>query len=301
VSARDEQPIDPREVSTWTPSKTLELLDRWESSLPGRAVEDLPSAPATEAIVIGDTHADWPTTEYLAARYLEGPEAAARWIALGDYVDRTPRSLPHGSLRNALFLLSLRAAFPDRVTLLRGNHETQRAIPAGMTAVADEARQLWGEPTVAERVQDLFDRLPLAARTESGAYLAHAGFPMDRPIDWREDIATGSERVLLEVVWNDVEGSPACGQRGIEQEPIRASNLERFFVRSDCRVFVRGHDPDIAGQFRFDHRLLTVHTTRVFERAGLTMARIPLDGRISRLAESHLLRLPFPPLPARRS
>lgn len=301
MTARADRPIDPREISSWDASSALERLDRWAGQLPARALEELPGASGTEATVLGDTHGDWPTVEWLAAQFLEGPQSTARWIALGDYVDRTPRSLPQGSLRNALYLLSLRAAYPDRVTLLRGNHETQRQIPAGMTSVVDEARELWGDAPVAERVQDLFDRLPLAARTESGAFLAHAGFPMARSGDWRAELDDASEQVLLEVVWNDVEDSPACGQRGIDQEPIRSSNLETFLARSDCRVFLRGHDPDIAGQFRFDHRLLTLHSTRVFERAGLTLARLPLDGVVARLSESQLLRLPFPTLPARRS
>ncbi len=301
MTARDDRPIDPREISSWDGTEALERLDRWAERWPARALEELPSARGAEATVLGDTHGDWPTVEWLAAQFLEGPRSTARWIALGDFVDRTPPSLPQGSLRNAMYLLSLKAAYPDRVTLLRGNHETQRRIPAGMASVADEARELWGVAPVAERVQDLFDRLPLAARTESGAYLAHAGFPMARSGDWRAELAAESERVLLEVVWNDVEGSPACGQRGIEQEPIRASNLETFLARSDCRVFLRGHDPDIAGQFRFDRRLLTVHSTRVFERAGLTLARLPLDGAVARLSASSLLRLPFPPLPTRRS
>lgn len=300
VSARAPTPIDPVEVSTWAEAEALEQLDLWESVIPARTFEEIPEQRDAEAVVLGDTHGDWPTTRLLVDRYLHGPRARARWIALGDYVDRTPRGLPQGSLRNALYVLSLRAALPERVTLLRGNHETQRQMPAGMHALQDESRELWGSTTVAERTQDLFDRLPLAARTQSGLYLAHAGFPMGGDGPLADSFREISERLLSEVVWNDVEGSPACGHRGIDQEPIRAGNLASFLARSDSDALLRGHDPDIAGTLLFEGRLLTVHGSRVFSAAGLTTATVPLGGRVRRLTPSMLERLEFPPLPARR-
>jgi hypothetical protein len=301
ASSADLAPIDPREVTAWSEGYALEQLDRWEGRIPARSLAEIPSVPGGEALVVGDSHGDWPTVEMLIGRFLSGAGARARWIALGDYVDRTPNGLPQGSLRNALYLLSLRAARPDAVVLLRGNHETQRQIPAGMHFVRDEAEALWGSPVVAERIQDLFDRLPLAAVTESGAYLAHAGFPLGPGDDWRAELASASERVLFEVVWNDVEMSPACGHRGVDQEPIGQENLERFLSRAGCSVFLRGHDPDMAGQLLFGGRVLTVHGARVFPRAGLTVASLPLGEPARELSESSVHRLSFPPLPARRA
>lgn len=299
MAAELNGPIDPRDVSGWDESTALEALDRWAARIPPRTLEEIPLLPGAEALVLGDTHADWPTTEAMATRYLGVPGGKARWIALGDFVDRSPPTLPQGSLRNALYLLSLRAALPDRVVLVRGNHETQRRIPSGMHALRDEAQKLWGNAKVADRIEDLFDRLPLAVRTESGAYLAHAGFPMDPDRDWRAELAGESERTLLEVVWNDVEGSPVCGHRGIDQPPIRSPELAGFLARSGTSVMVRAHDPDMAGQFLFDHRLLTVHSTRVYPRAGLTMAVLPLGSPIRGLSPANLLRESFPPIPSR--
>lgn len=297
----DARPIDPVEISSWDEAGALEFLDRWEGRIPARTLVDIPEIPEGEALVLGDSHGDWPTVQMLVGRFLDGPEARDRWIALGDYVDRTPDRLPQGSVRNALYVLSLRATFPDRVVLLRGNHETQRQIPGDMHSLRDEAKELWGSPEVAERIQDLFDRLPLAAVTESGVYLAHAGYPMDPQRNWRTELASSTERVLFEAVWNDVEMSPAYGHRGIDQEPIRQANLESFLSRAGCSVFLRGHDPDMAGKILFGGRVLTVHGARVFEGAGLTVASVPLGGPIRRLTNSMVQALPFPPLPARRA
>lgn len=290
-------PLDPVAVTGWDESAALEQLDRWSSEIPPRRLEEIDWEAGTEALVLGDSHGDWPTVRMLAERQLALPRG--RLVLLGDYVDRTPAGLPQGSLRNALYVLSLRASAPGRVSALRGNHETQRQIPAGMHALPDEARQLWGSDAVAERVQDLLDRLPLAARTASGAYFAHAGIPLDDPRPLAATFAQESERLLLQVVWNDVDRSPACGHRGIEQTPIGAANLEEFLRRIDCGVVVRGHDPDLAGTVLFGGHLVTVHGARVFREAGLTAAHVPLGERIAGLASPQIERLDFPPLPAR--
>ena len=294
-------PIDPVEVSGWDEAHALELLDRWESAIPRRSLAEVPERQGGQAVVLGDSHADWPTTRWLAERFLLGGESVAGFFALGDFVDRTPARLPQGSLRNALFLLSLQAAHPDRVVLLRGNHETQRQIPGTMRDVLSESTELFGTPTVGDRIEDLFDRLPLAALTASGVYMAHAGFPFPSEGEWREALRAASVRTLEQVVWNDVEGSPTCGGRGILQEPIREGHLKEFLARSGSRVLLRGHDPAVAGRFFYGGRLLTIHSTRVYASAGLTLAKIPLDATVPTLTGGHLVRLPFPELPTRTS
>jgi hypothetical protein len=291
--------LDPVEVSSLSEDGALERLDRWESSLAPSTLAEIPSHRGGSVLVLGDTHADWPTSQELVRRFLSerGPDD---WlVALGDYVDRSPFSLPLGSLRNALFWLSVRAAHPDRVVLLRGNHETQRQIPGPAQEVLYEASERWGSSRVGDRIEDLFDRLPLAAVTENGAYLAHAGFPMTSLGDWRSALRKGGEALLLQVVWNDVAVSPTCGNRGIDQEPISPENLTDFFARSGTSVFVRGHDPAVAGKFLFDRRLLTLQSTRVYPRAGLTLARLPLGERLRVLEPAFLERREFPPIPSR--
>ena len=204
-------------------------------------------------------------------------------------MDRTPRNVPYGSLLNALYVLSLAARYPGKFLALRGNHETLRHVPASFSELDEEARSLFGDDTVSSHIWDRIEELPLAATTENGAYLAHAGFPMVP--DWKRDIAHPEERTYLQVVWNDVDVSPLCGKRGIDQTPIGEMALSAFLRDSGTGIVVRGHDPYVGGMALYQNRLMTVHTTHALVGKGIFALKIPLDGRLTSLERTRLLRL----------
>jgi hypothetical protein len=252
-------------------------LDRLESDVPVAAgLAELPGAPVREAVVFGDTHGDWRSTEAVARRFLDSPQDRVL-VGLGDYIDRPPADCGAGSVANALYLLALRALFPDRVWLIQGNHETARRIGVAPHDLPAEIEGLWGrDPDRYGRLLGLLERGPLAALTPSGAYLAHGGFPSAaRSTDARTQLRSPTDEVVAQVVWRD------CAESGVDRgvgSPFTEDELEAFLSRIGASVFVRGHDPDLAGRSVFGHRCLTLHTTRVFERfGGVLLARIPLD------------------------
>lgn len=292
---------DPNQVSALPLEDVQELLDVWTSSITPRSAETVPRRRARKALVFGDTHTDWPTARSVARRVVgPSPGDLDLLIGTGDYVDRAPPELPYGSVVNALYLLSLRLAYPEHVLLLRGNHETQRRIPILRAEVVDEARELWGtEGGVGTRLEQAFDRLPLAAETESGAYLAHAGFPRGRGSGgWKSRLEGESLERLEEVVWNDLEVSSFAGGRGLEIPPITEEETLEFLHESGLAVFLRGHDPTEAGKARYQNRVLTLHTSRVYDWAGLHVAQVPLDGSLRDLRDVRHERIEPAPLPA---
>lgn len=299
MTAKAPLPLDPPSIPLLPPEEVSELLETFLSQVPGRSFCEVPSQPGRKALVFGDTHSDWPTVQALARRALQDP--AGTWLmSTGDYVDRAPPELPFGSVINALYLLSLRLAHPDRVVLLRGNHETQRQLPILRNEVVDEARSLWGEPGggIGDRILDAFDHLPLAATTESGAYLAHAGFPRERGKGgWKAALEKGGLQVLEEVVWNDLAVSSYAGGRGLEIPPISERETIEFLREADLAVFLRGHDPTEAGRARYLNRVLTLHTSRVYDWAGLHVAEFPLDGALRDLRDVVHSTLEPPPIP----
>ncbi|MDE1820620.1 MAG: serine/threonine protein phosphatase [Euryarchaeota archaeon] len=292
-------PLDPRGIPHLAPEDVHELLDRWFSSFPATTLQELPAVPHGRALVFGDTHSDWPTVEALSREAMTPQGPLTHLVGLGDYVDRTLPELPHGSVVNALFLLSLRLCHPDRVVLLRGNHETQHLIPILRPEAVDESDELWGrESGVGRRIEQAFDRLPLMATTESGGYLAHAGFPRERnPKGWKTHLDARSLKLLEEVVWNDLEVSSFSGGRGLEISPISQAETLEFLSQAGCSVFLRGHDPTEAGKARYDNRVLTLHTSRVYDWAGLHVAELPLDGRVRDLRDVRCRRIEPPPIP----
>lgn len=298
VVAEGELP-DPTRFPVWSEESVLELLDRWLSSHPAKGVERIGEVAGHSALVFGDTHSDWPTVQQLATRALASEEKLGWLMATGDYVDRALPELPWGSVVNALYLLSLQLARPGRVILLRGNHETQRLIPILREEVVDEARQLWGRASrVGDRIDDCFDRLPLACETASGVYLAHAGFPRGGdPGSWRARLARPSVETLEQTVWNDLSVSSFAGGRGLDLDPITESETLAFLDENHFGVFLRGHDPTEAGRARYHDRVLTLHTSRVYDWAGLHVAEVPLHGEVRDLRDLVHRTIEAPPVP----
>lgn len=201
-------------------------------------------------------------------------------IGLGDYIDRSPADCGEGSVANALYLLSLAARHPDRVFLLQGNHETVRRLGVVPHTLPEEVDSLWGpDEERYHRILGLLERGPVAATTTSGAYLAHGGFPREPlPVPWSAAFDHLDDVRLCEVVW--AECSSSRGRRGVAV-PWGAEDLTRFLGASGCHIFLRGHDPDLTGRSLFAKRCVTLHTTRIYERAGgVLIARLPLDRSV---------------------
>jgi Calcineurin-like phosphoesterase len=275
----------PADILRFDASEADALLDRLESDVPVHpGLVDLPSGPIREAVVFGDTHGDWWSTLAAAGRFLADPRDRCL-VGLGDYVDRAPDDCPNGSVANVLFLLQLAAEFPDRVFLLQGNHEAVRRVPALPHDLPEEVDALWG-PDVERysRLVGLLERGPIAALSPSGAYLAHGGFPPGgTAAGWRRPFDAPTDDTLIEVLWSDCAVSRI--DRGIGSR-FTAADLDAFFDRSGARVFVRGHTPDIVGRPLYGGRVLTLHSTRVYERYGGVLAvRLPLSRTIRSLAD----------------
>jgi hypothetical protein len=181
---------------------------------------------------------------------------------------------------------------PDRVYLLQGNHETTRRIPVEPHDLPEEVDALWGpEATRYTRIQALFERGPLAAVIPERVYFAHAGFPrVGSQEEWTHAFDHVDDDRLSEIVWGQCDASryrraavPVWGGR----------DLERLFRASGIRIFLRGHDPDIAGRPLYDGHCMTLHTTRVFERfGGVIIARFPLGRPVESTRDLMLEHLP---------
>jgi hypothetical protein len=277
--------LSPREILRLEPDRADDLLDRLEAEVPvATGTVELPGPPAAEAIVIGDTHGDWPSTLAAAQRFLEAPGERC-FVGLGDYVDRPPDDCPNGSVANLLYLLGLRAAYPDRVVLLQGNHETTRRFPVVPHSLPEEVDDLWGpEEDRYSRLMGLAERGPFAAISPSGVYLAHAGFPMEGPPrHWRANLEEGADAPVLDAVWRSADASRF--DRGFITS-FSEPELDKFLDEIGASIFLRGHDADLTGQASYHGRCLTLHTSRVYELyGGVLLARVPLDHPVRSVSE----------------
>ena len=80
--------------------------------------QNMRNAPAP-VVVVGDTHGQF--YDLLELFRISGTPPFTNYLFLGDYVDRG-----HYSLECATLVLLLKTRFPDRITLIRGNHESRQ-------------------------------------------------------------------------------------------------------------------------------------------------------------------------------
>jgi serine/threonine-protein phosphatase 4 catalytic subunit len=131
---------------------------------------------------------DCPTTSYLF---------------MGDFVDRG-----YFSVETFLLLLALKVRYPDRMTLIRGNHESRQITQ--VYGFYDECLRKYGSPNVWRWCTDIFDFLALSAIVEERVFCVHGGLSPSintvsqiRTIDRKQEVP--HDGAMCDLMWSDPE------------------------------------------------------------------------------------------------
>ncbi|GAO16526.1 hypothetical protein UVI_02023910 [Ustilaginoidea virens] len=129
--------------------------------------------------------------------------AETRFIFLGDFVDRG-----YFSLETFTLLMCLKAKYPDRIILVRGNHESRQITQ--VYGFYEECQQKYGNASVWKACCHVFDFLVLAAIVDGEVLCVHGGLsPEIRTIDQIRVVARAQEipheGAFCDLVWSDPE------------------------------------------------------------------------------------------------
>ncbi|KAJ6820343.1 serine/threonine-protein phosphatase PP1-like [Iris pallida] len=206
--------------------------------------------------ICGDLHGQY--LDLLRIFERGGFPPSASYLFLGDYVDRGKRSL-----ETICLLLAYKIKYPDKLFLLRGNHEDAKINR--VYGFYDECKRrfnvrLWKIFT------DCFNCLPVAALIDEKILCMHGGLSPDLDdLSQIEEIERPTEvpdgGLLCDLVWSDPD--PKIDGWGLSDRGVSctfgADKLIEFLDKHDLDLVCRAHQVVEDGyEFFGDRRLVTI-------------------------------------------
>jgi predicted phosphodiesterase len=279
---------EPYTISDLSPTEIADYLQKLSKSLDNSSTNPVLIKFGTkgELILVGDTHGDFTTTcEIVRSKFLVNPKN--RYLVfLGDYIDRTPLDLrPFGAINNITYLLILKLAYPDRVYLLKGNHEAIGVIECEPYEFCMDLIIKFGRlhgVKLHTLYLDVFAKLPLMIKTANGIFGAHGGiYKKARGLSDLMKLDRNDEFTLSSIVWSDPKDyGPYRGPIG---DNFNSTDLQEFLKRIDAKVMIRGHDYGTLGYSIYNNRCLTIFSSRLYAsrgNGGVLVAHINLSQPI---------------------
>jgi len=235
--------------------------------------------PTDKVIFIGDLHGELQSVRIIQ-RFIKKYHNY-HFVFLGDYGDRGPNQIDTFNLVIALTLSN-----PKRVTMLRGNHESD-SIAAKYGFYNEVVREHSFE--VFKHYSRVFEVLPIGVYKKSVLFACHGGIP--EGVSSIAEIQGKNRRhpdfpddVLFQMVWNDPR------EKEFTFRPNTRSNRARYFGKIaftnfmdaiDAQIMFRGHEvfPDGYRTF-FDSKLVSVFSATYGTRVKPKIVRLCKNNEI---------------------
>ncbi|EFN88786.1 serine/threonine-protein phosphatase 6 catalytic subunit [Harpegnathos saltator] len=211
---------------------------------------------STPVTVCGDIHGQFYDLEELFRNGGQVPDT--NYIFLGDFVDRG-----YYSLETFTRLLTLKAKWSDRITLLRGNHESRQITH--VYGFYDECQNKYGNANAWKYCCRVFDLLTVAALIDEQVLCVHGGLsPAIRTLDQIRTIERNQEiphkGAFCDLVWSDPEDVETWSVSPRGAGWLFGSKVTYMFMEvNDLKLICRAHQLVHEGyRYMFNDKLVTV-------------------------------------------
>jgi serine/threonine-protein phosphatase 4 catalytic subunit len=235
------------------------------------------SSPLT---LCGDIHAQF--FDLLELFRVGGEVLETCYLFMGDYVDRG-----NHSIESFIYLLAMKIKYPDRIWLLRGNHESRQITQ--VYGFYDECLKKYGSTNVWRYCCDVFDCLSVSAIVDGTVFVVHGG--LSPSIETIDDIRNKITRIqeipnegtFCDLLWSDPDdslsgwGSSPRGAGFLFGEDV----VERFNHLNGIEYIARAHQLVMEGyKYMFLDKLVTIWSSPNYcYRCGNQAAILTIDGQ----------------------
>jgi serine/threonine-protein phosphatase 2A catalytic subunit len=188
--------------------------------------------------VCGDIHGQF--HDLMELFRIGGNPPDTNYLFMGDYVDRG-----YYSVETVTLLIAFKVRYKDRITILRGNHESRQITQ--VYGFYDECLRKYGNANIWRFFTDLFDYLPLTALIEQQIFCLHGGLSptidtLDqvRALDRFQEVP--HEGPMCDLLWSDPDDRSGWGisPRGAGYT-FGQDISEQFIYNNHLTMIARAH------------------------------------------------------------
>lgn len=230
--------------------------------------------------VCGDIHGQF--HDLMELFRIAGKLPDTNFLFMGDYVDRG-----YYSVETVTLLVALKLRYKDRITILRGNHESRQITQ--VYGFYDECLRKYGSANVWKYFTDLFDYLPLTALIERQIFCLHGGLSPSidtldhiRSLDRVQEVP--HEGPMCDLLWSDPDDRMGWGMSPRGAGFTFGQDISEQFNRNNDLTFVaRAHQLVMEGyNWSHDKNVVTIFSAPNYcYRCGNQAAIMEVDEHMN--------------------
>ncbi|KAI9026902.1 Metallo-dependent phosphatase-like protein [Hyaloraphidium curvatum] len=233
-------------------------------------------APVT---ICGDIHGQFYDLKELFKVGGQCPDT--NYLFMGDFVDRG-----FYSVETFLLLLALKVRYPDRITLVRGNHESRQITQ--VYGFYDECLRKYGSVNVWRYCCEIFDYLSLSAIVDDRVFCVHGGLSPSintldqiRTIDRKQEVP--HDGAMCDLLWSDPDEIEGWGLSPRGAGYLFGGDVVAAFTQqNNLDLIARAHQLVMEGyKTMFNDTIVTVWSAPNYcYRCGNVAAILQLDENL---------------------